>query len=113
MSPFSLASPFLWPDLLLKEGVTDDELEAAMQGLLQGEQVDRSEGGKLAAMIEESLDANRTLKYQADLEERVMKTTPDDVVKACRKYLDPSRLVIVTAGDFRAKEGAAAGSDGK
>ena len=100
-------------DLLLKEGVTDDELDAAKQGLLQGEQVDRTEDDKLTAIIEESLDANRTLKYQADLEERVMKATPDDVVKACRKYLDPSRLVIVTAGDFRAKEGAAASSDEK
>lgn len=93
-------------DLMLKEGVTEEELDAAKQGFLQGEQVDRTEDDKLAAIIEESLDAGRTLKYQSDLETRVMKVTPADVLKACRKYLDPNKLVIVEAGDFRAKEAA-------
>jgi len=91
-------------DLMLKEGVTEEELDAAKQGFLQSEQVDRTEDDKLATIIEESLDAGRTLKYQSDLETRVMKVTPADVVKACRKYLDPNKLVIVEAGDFRAKE---------
>jgi zinc protease len=93
-------------DLLLKEGITADELDAAKQGFLEGEQVARTEDAQLAAIIEESLDANRTLKYQADLDARVTKTTTDEVVKACRKYLDPSKLVIVEAGDFRAKDDA-------
>ena len=88
-------------DLMLKEGITADELDAAKQGFLQGEQVARTEDSQLAAIIEESLDAGRTLKYQADLEARVMKVTPADVLKACRKYLDPSKLVIVEAGDFK------------
>ena len=88
-------------DLMLKDGVTAEELDAAKQGFLQGEQVARTEDSQLAAIIEESLDAGRSLKYQADLEARVMKVTPADVLKACRKYLDPSKLVIVEAGDFR------------
>ena len=96
-------------DLLLKEGITVEELDAAKQGFLQGEQVGRTNDPQLAAIIEESLEANRTLKYQADLEARVLKITTDDVVKACRKYLDPKKLVIVEAGDFRKKE--AAGDD--
>ena len=92
-------------DLMLKEGVTAEELDAAKQGFLQGEQVGRTEDAQLAAIIEESLEAGRSLKYQADLEARVQKVTPADVVKACRKYLDPTKLVIVEAGDFRAKDG--------
>ena len=88
-------------DLMLKDGITTEELDAAKQGFLQGEQVARTEDSQLAAIIEESLDAGRSLKYQADLEARVMKVTPADVLKACRKYLDPSKLVIVEAGDFR------------
>ncbi len=88
-------------DLLLNAGVTVDELDAAKQGFLQGEQVARTEDANLAQILEESLDANRTLKYQADLEKRVAKVTPDDVVKALRKHLDTKRLIIVTAGDFR------------
>lgn len=91
-------------DLMLKDGVTEDELDAAKQGFLQGEQVGRTEDAQLAAIIEESLEAGRSLKYQADLEARVQKVTPADVMKACRKYLDPTKLVIVEAGDFRAKE---------
>ena len=88
-------------DLMLKDGITAEELDAAKQGFLQGEQVARTEDAQLAAIIEESLDAGRSLKYQADLEARVMKVTADDVVKACRKYLDPKKLVIVEAGDFK------------
>lgn len=88
-------------ELMLKDGVTADELEAAKQGFLQSEQVNRTEDAILAQILEESLDANRTLKFQSDLEARVQNITPDDVVKACRKYLDPKKLVIVKAGDFR------------
>ena len=91
-------------DLMLKDGVTAEELDAAKQGFLQGEQVARTEDAQLAAIIEESLEAGRSLKYQADLEARVQKVTPADVVKACRKYLDPNKLVIVEAGDFRVKD---------
>ncbi len=90
-------------DLFLKEGITVDELTAAQQGFLQGEQVTRTEDPKLAAILEESLEANRTLKYQADLEAKVLKVTPADVLKVCRKYFDPNKLVIVEAGDFREK----------
>ena len=92
-------------DLLLKDGITAEELAAAKQGFLQGEQVARTEDPQLAAIIEESLEANRTMKYHADLEARVLKVTPEDVVKACRKYLDPKKLVIVEAGDFREQRG--------
>ncbi|TXT20867.1 MAG: zinc protease, partial [Planctomycetota bacterium] len=78
-------------DLMLKEGITAEELDAAKQGFLQGEQVARTEDAQLAAIIEESLHAGRSLKYQANLEARVMKVTADDVVKACRKYPDKTR----------------------
>jgi zinc protease len=88
-------------ELLLKDGVTAAELEAAKQGFLQGERVGRTEDNQLAAIISESLEVGRTLKYQADLEARVLKVTPEDVLRVCRKYLDPKNLVIVEAGDFR------------
>lgn len=91
-------------DLMLKEGVTADELKAAQQGFIQGEQVGRTEDPQLAAILGESIEAGRSLKYQADLEARVLKVTPEDVIKACRKYLDPNKLVIAEAGDFGKSE---------
>ena len=41
--------------------------------------------------------------WDADLEKKIEALTPDQVVAALRKYVDPKKLVIVTAGDFETK----------
>jgi predicted Zn-dependent peptidase len=48
----------------------------------------------------------RTMKYVADLEQKIKDLTTDDVAKAVRKNLHPKDLVIVRAGEFEKKDSA-------
>src|SRR5205814_6448432 len=53
---------------LLKNGVTNDELNLAKRGYLQGQEVTRTDDGSLARILTENLRAGRTMQYYADLE---------------------------------------------
>jgi len=53
--------------------------------------------------LQENLYAGRTAAYQADFEKQVAGLTPEKVNEAFRKHIDPKRLVIVEAGDFKKK----------
>ena len=89
---------------LLKDGVKTDELEKAKTGYLQQQQVMRTMDAMLAASLAENLYLGRTMQFQADLEQKIKNVTPEAVDAALRKYLDPKRLSIVTAGDFEKKK---------
>jgi zinc protease len=41
------------------------------------------------------------MQFQAGLEERIKALAPDSVNAALRKYINPKRLSVVTAGDFK------------
>ncbi len=41
------------------------------------------------------------MAYKTAEEERVKALKPDDVRKAFEKYIDPAKLVIIRAGDFK------------
>jgi len=89
---------------LLKDGVKTDELEKAKTGYLQQQQVMRTMDAMLAASLAENLYLGRTMQFQADLEQKIKTVSPEAVDAALRKYLDPKRLSIVTAGDFEKKK---------
>ncbi len=88
---------------LLRDGVKPDELEKAKTGYLQQQQVMRTMDAMLASSLAENLYLGRTMQFQADLEEKIKALTPEAVDAALRKYLDPKRLSVVTAGDFAKK----------
>ncbi|MBI3861867.1 MAG: insulinase family protein [Planctomycetia bacterium] len=89
--------------LLLKSGVTAEELELAKRGYLQQHEVERTKDGSLAKILADNLRAGRSMKYYTDLEKRIHNTTPAEVLAAFRKYVDPKRTTIVEAGDFSKK----------
>ncbi|MCH7689108.1 MAG: insulinase family protein, partial [Planctomycetes bacterium] len=88
-------------DLILKDGVTEQELQKAKQGFLQSQQVSRTRDSSLAAMIEETLFAGRSMNYYTDLEQKIEALTTKDVLAALKKHIQPERLNIVAAGDFK------------
>jgi zinc protease len=88
---------------LLRDGVKPAELEKAKAGYLQQQQVMRTTDAMLAASLAENLYLGRTMQFQAELEQKIKNLTPDVVDAALRKYLDPKRLSVVTAGDFGKK----------
>lgn len=89
---------------LIKDGITQEELDAAKAGYLQEQQVNRTEDRAIAQMLESYAFIGRDMKYVAVQEERISQLTVEEVNAALRKHLDPKRLFVVTAGDFREKE---------
>jgi len=86
---------------LLKDGIPADELAKAKQGWLQSQELSRSNDRGIASKLDRSLRTGQTLTYDADLETKVGALTSEQVLAALKKYVDPKRLVIVTAGDFK------------
>ncbi|HZU53052.1 MAG TPA: pitrilysin family protein [Holophagaceae bacterium] len=84
----------------LKDGFTSDELDFAKHAWLQGQAVSRTQDGGVARDLAAFLPLGRTFAFDADLEKKVGALTLDQVNAALRKYLDPSKLAIVKAGDF-------------
>ena len=87
-------------ELLLKKGITDEELEQAKQGYLQRQRVSRANDSILASILSSNLYVDRTMAYYADREAQIQALTTADVVNALRAYIKPDRLVVITAGDF-------------
>ncbi|GIW98173.1 MAG: peptidase M16 [Pirellulaceae bacterium] len=83
------------------EGVTVEEVEAARQAILRENQLQRTRESQLASILANTLFANRTMAYYADLDQRIAAMTADQVNEAVRKHLEPQRLIIFVAGDFR------------
>jgi zinc protease len=88
---------------LLKDGVTAEELRAAQVGYLQHEEKQRADDSPLGSILAEDLYLGRTMEFQADLERKIRELTPEAVNAALRKYIDPERLSVITAGDFKKK----------
>jgi zinc protease len=88
---------------LLRDGVASAELEKAKTGYLQQQHNQRTNDLPLSAMLLEALYVGRTMQFQADLEQKIKELTPEAVNAALRKYIDPKRLSVVTAGDFKKK----------
>ena len=93
---------------LLADGVTATELARAKQGYLQQQQVSRTNDAVLTSMFTQNLHVDRTMAFYSELEKRINALTPEQVVETLRKYIDPKKLVIVDAGDFKAEAAAAA-----
>jgi zinc protease len=92
----------------LKDGFTADEVASAKSGYLQSQQLNRAEDQGLVRKLSSYLFLDRTLTWDVDFEKKINALTPDQIVEALRRHLDPSKLSIVKAGDFAgaAKKGS-------
>jgi zinc protease len=86
---------------LLAGGVTQKEIEEAKNGWVEEQLIHRTVDARLAQVLSDTAYAGRTMEYYVDLESKVQKLTTDQVLKALKKHIDPKRLSIVVAGDFR------------
>jgi zinc protease len=89
---------------LLRDGLSAEELANARTGYLEALKMNRSNDIALSGMLSNLRHLGRTMAYEADFEKKVAALTPDQVLAALRKHLDPKKLVVVTAGDFRTEE---------
>jgi zinc protease len=93
-------------DRLLKEGVTQQELDDARKGYRQQIEVGLANDGAVAGMLGRSLYLGRTLKFQEEQLAKIEALKPADVQSALAKYVKPDQLVVVRAGDFEKRASA-------
>ncbi|HXY36365.1 MAG TPA: insulinase family protein, partial [Planctomycetaceae bacterium] len=87
--------------LFLKGGPTENELADAKEAFVQGLKVGRTSDEAIAGQIASHLDIGRTFAHEAAQEQAILALTPEKVTEAFRKYIDPKKLVIIRAGDFK------------
>ena len=88
---------------MLKDGFTAEELKDAKSGWMQSRQLSRAQDNELVERLRNYLFLDRTVAWDADLEKKVEALTPEQIVTAMRKYIDPAKISIVKAGDFTKK----------
>jgi zinc protease len=85
----------------LKDGPTDSEVADAKQAFVEAQKVGRTSDAAIAGQIVSNLETGRTFAFDAGQEKAILALTPAKVAEAFRKHIDPQRLVILRAGDFR------------
>jgi zinc protease len=90
-------------DRALRDGFTDAELASAKSGILQTRVQNRAQDATLAGAWVANLHLGRTFQWSKEFEAKVLALTPAQVSQAFRKYIDPKKISIVTAGDFNKK----------
>jgi zinc protease len=64
--------------------------------------VGRSQDAALMNQLAQHEQQGRTMKWDEQLEARIRALTPEQINAAFRKYIDPTAVSIVKAGDFKA-----------
>lgn len=85
----------------LKDGPTEKEVADAKQAFVESQKVGRTGDAAIAGQIVSNLDTGRTFAFTADQEKAILALTPARVAEAFRKHIDPNKLVILRAGDFK------------
>ncbi len=99
-------------DRALKDGFTDEEISQAKSGWSQSRNLGRAQDAGLAASMNSYLYIGRTFAWEADFEKKVMALDGAQIKAAMQKHIDPSKFVIVKAGDFAGAAKAAAAPAG-
>lgn len=85
------------------EGFTAEEIAKAKEGLLQSRQVSRAKDNELASKLNGYAYLNRSMAFDQKFEDQLDALTLEEVNNAFRKYIEPSKLTIIKAGDFEKK----------
>jgi zinc protease len=85
----------------VREGFGAEELEAGKKAILESRRVQRAQDRALVSRLALYAYVGRTFAWDIDLESKIAKLTPAEVNAALRKYIDPAKLAVVVAGDFK------------
>ncbi len=83
------------------DGPTPSELRDAQKAYLESQKVSRTSDGAIAGLIAANLRLRRTFEHAMSLEKRIAELTPEDVKGVFQRFIDPKKLVIIRAGDFK------------
>ena len=85
----------------LDAGFTEAEFENAKRGLLESRRIARAQDATLLGRIANYAFLGRTFAWDIDFEKRIQALTPAQVREALHRHIDPARLSVMKAGDFR------------
>ena len=85
----------------VKAGFTAEEVEASKKAVLQQRRLARTQDRSLASRLSSYLYIKRTFAWDIELESKIAALTPAQVNEALRKHIDPARLAMIMAGDFK------------
>jgi zinc protease len=85
----------------IADGPSLEELTDAKQAFLESAKIGRTSDSGIAGQIVSNLQLGRTFAYSAEQEKKIATLTPEDVRAAFKKHIDPKKLVIIRAGDFK------------
>ncbi|MGP1677486.1 MAG: M16 family metallopeptidase [Burkholderiales bacterium] len=95
----------------LRNGFSEKEVAEAKKGYLALRKLGRTQDTALAGRLAHNLYLGRRLAWDAQFDARIAALTPRQIQDALRKYLDPSKLSIVKAGDFTGLAARESGAD--
>ena len=85
----------------IKDGITEEELQNAINGWVQAQNVSRAKDNELSSVINNNLYYDRDMSFQKNIEENVKKLTVEDVNRVIKKYFKTfEHWTVVNAGDF-------------
>lgn len=90
---------------MLKDGFTDEEINSAKSGLLQGKKVSRAQDRELVRTLRRNLMVDRTMQWNKAYEKSLEALTAADVKRVMNKYLKLENFSIIKAGDMSKVEG--------
>jgi zinc protease len=91
-------------DKLLRSGIHEKETTEARKAFLASLKVRRTNDGQLVSQLQEGLRVGRSYaSYYGEQEKKIGALTGEEVTEAFRKHIDPKKLVIIQAGDFKKK----------
>ena len=87
-------------DRMRASGVTEDELAKAKESYLKNRQGGRARDSKIASELISNLRWGRTMDFQRASDDKIAQLDKPTVDAALKRYMDLSKMVHVTAGDF-------------
>jgi len=87
--------------LLIEKGIDPKEFSESQKALLAQWKIERSSDSRIAGILAENLSAKRNMNFYRNLEKQVETLTPQQVVDAFKKHIDPEKMITIWAGDFK------------
>jgi zinc protease len=87
----------------VREGFTAEEIKTGKQALLEARRMARTQDRALANRLSSYLFMKRTFAWDVEFEAKIAALTPAQLNAAVKRHLDPAKLSLVSAGDFKKK----------
>jgi len=81
-------------------GFSQEELKAAIEGLVDEAKVKRSDNQNLAVSLRDLFYDNFNFSQEAAIRDKIQNLSVEDVNRVMKKYLAPTNMTTVKAGDF-------------